>query len=62
MDNADAMRLRRYVNGWKDIELADGTADIDGDGEITIRDAMILARYLNGWELYDRYFKPENTE
>ena len=51
------MRLRRYVNGWKDIDLAPDTADIDGDGEVTICDAMILARYVSGWEGYDQYFK-----
>ena len=51
------MRLRRYVNGWKDIDLAEDPADIDGDGRITIRDALILARYVNGWEGYEQYFK-----
>ena len=41
------MRLRRYVNGWKDIDLAPDTADIDGDGEITAGDARMVLHAMS---------------
>lgn len=57
VDNADAMLLTRYVNGWEGIELDLDAADIDRDGDVTLRDAMILTRYVNAWEGYDEYIK-----
>ena len=49
------MLFTRYYNGDESVTIDLRAADLDRDGEVTLRDVMILTRYVNGWEGYDTY-------
>ncbi|MCL1810034.1 MAG: S-layer homology domain-containing protein, partial [Clostridiales bacterium] len=52
VDAADATKLAKYLVGHND-QIVLEAADLDGDGEITMKDLAILQRHLAGWVGYE---------
>lgn len=45
----DIELIKRYLAGWE-VEIDIEAADMDGDGETTIKDSALVKRQLAGWE------------
>jgi len=53
VDAADATMLAMYLVGYQDLGIVLEAAELDGDGEITMKDLAILQRHLAGWIGYE---------
>ena len=47
LDNTDAEDILKHITDY-DIEVDKEAADINGDGEVNIRDAALILLYING--------------
>jgi len=54
LDFHQATILAQWIAGWLDIpDINQQAADVDVDGEVTIRDVMVLERHIAGWPGYE---------
>ena len=42
--------MRRYLAGWQGIVLDESSADVNGDGVVSLEDVAMIMRFLAGWD------------
>ena len=48
--SGDAANIVQFKAGW-DVTIAIEAADVDGDGQVTVRDAARILQYKAGWDV-----------